>query len=132
MRFAWRVMKLTALRSACTVRPVLMHLNNTHGRNSMCKTTKTIVGVTLSDNQVRLYKYDSDEFNESSATISKSAMAEQQQQFDTILTELASLISNDDLRDSHAGDFIARHGVFLHNLARTGFAIDVAQYVKSD
>lgn len=96
----------------------------------MCKCTKTVVGVTLSDNQVRLYKYDADEFNASDATISKAAMEERKQEFYTTLGELASMISDDALRDRHAGDFIAKHGVLLHNLASTGFAIDVAQYVK--
>ena len=55
-----------------------------------------------------------------------------QQSFQEVLNELIKMGTDNEHRTKNAAEFLRAHGTWLHNLAKTGFAIEYSQYCRSE
>ena len=87
------------------------------------------VGV---DYGISLQEVSREEMSSEEGTYHPRHYERTREEFEGVLADLVKMDSDEDYRRTNAAGFLRKHGVWLHNLAKTGFAIDYAQYRRLD
>jgi hypothetical protein len=82
------------------------------------------------DYRVEVVNHSDGEIANSEGMVSPGQYEATKKSFEAMLSDLQKIVDDGEYRATHAAEFVRRHGVWLHNLAKTGFAIDYAQFVQ--
>ncbi|MBI3019914.1 MAG: hypothetical protein HYY60_01135 [Parcubacteria group bacterium] len=77
---------------------------------------------------ISFYEVSEEEFASSDGTLSQKQYAATLESFQGVLAGLIKITYDEAYRNANAAEFLRVHGVWLHNLAKTGFAVDYAQF----
>ncbi|MBI1998816.1 MAG: hypothetical protein HYS73_00595 [Parcubacteria group bacterium] len=77
---------------------------------------------------ISFYEVSEEKFASSDGTLSQKQYAATLESFQKVLAELVKMAGDETYRNVNAAEFLRVHSVWLHNLAKTGFAVDYAQY----